>query len=184
MATQTKLLTYDDYRTLPNDGKQYEIIEGELLMSPPPTYLHQVISRNLFKVLDQYVSKNKLGEILYAPFDVVLSMRNVVQPDLMYISSERLDIIAENNVVEAPDLVVEILSEATAGIDRIRKKMLYEKYAANEYWIVDPTKRAIEQFILREQALELNGTFDASQSFLSSAIRGFTMPAGKMFPSQ
>src|SRR5690625_4945404 len=154
MATQSKLLTYDEYRSLPDDGNQYQLIGGRLIMSPSPTYFHQIISGNLFRILDPYVYENKLGKILYAPFDVVLSMRDVVQPDLMFISAGRADIIAENNVVEAPNLVIEIISEGTKTTDRISKKTLYEQNGAREYWIVDPQEETIEQFILREGTFE------------------------------
>ncbi|HLR33053.1 MAG TPA: Uma2 family endonuclease [Fodinibius sp.] len=181
MATQTKPLTYDDYRSLPGDGNQYQLIGGQLIMSPSPTYFHQVISLNLSSTLNQYVSENKLGKIIYAPFDLVLSMRDVVQPDLMYISAGRTDIIAENNVVEAPDLVIEILSEATKIIDRTRKKTLYEQNGAREYWIVDPREQTIDQLILREGTFELAGTFDSSQILTSPALEGFTLPIDKVF---
>src|SRR5699024_700833 len=168
MATKTKPLTYDDYRSLPDDGNQYQLIGGRLIMSPSPTYFHQVISLNLSSALNQYVSENKLGKIIYAPFDVVLSMRDVVQPDLMYISAGRTDIIAENNVVEAPDLVIEILSEGTKTIDRTSKKILYEQNGTREYWIVDPQEKTIDQLILRDGTFELAGTFDSSQTLTSS----------------
>ena len=181
MTTQTKLLTYDDYRNLPDDGNQYQLIGGQLIMSPSPTYFHQVISLNLSSALNRYVSENKLGKIIYAPFDVVLSMRDVVQPDLMFIRAERSDIIAEKNVVEAPDLVIEILSEATKTIDRTSKKILYEQNEVREYWIVDPQEETIDQFILREGAFELAGTFDSSQSFTSPALEGFTLSIDKVF---
>jgi len=181
MATQSKLLTYDDYRNLPNDGNQYQLIKGRLIMSPSPTYFHQIISGNLFRILDPYVYDNKLGKILYAPFDVVLSMRDVVQPDLMYISGRRTDIIAENNVVEAPDLVIEILSEATKTTDRISKKTLYEQNGVREYWVIDPQKETIDQLILRKGTFELAGTSDSSQSLTSPALGGFTLPVDKVF---
>ncbi len=184
MATQTKPLTYDDYRSLPDDGNQYQLIGGQLIMSPSPTYFHQVISLNLSSALNQYVSGNKLGKIIYAPFDVVLSMRDVVQPDLMYISAGRTDIIAENNVVEAPDLVIEILSEGTKTIDRTSKKTLYEQNGAREYWIVDPTEKTIDQFILQEDIFELAGTFNSSQSLTSPVLEGFTLPIDKVFVDQ
>jgi Uma2 family endonuclease len=176
MTIQTNPLTYDDYRTLPNDGKQYEIIGGGLLMSPLPTYSHQVISRNLFKLLDQYISENKLGEIIYAPFDVV-------QPDLMYISRERADIIAENNVVEAPELVVEILSPATRTTDRTSKKALYQ-HGVREYWMVDSTEKTIDQLILKEDTFELNGKLNSSQILTSPTLKGFRIAVGPVFPNR
>lgn len=181
MITQTKLLTYDDYRTLPDDGNQYELIGGELLMSPSPSSYHQIISSNLFKILESHVSERNLGRVLYAPLDVVLSMRDVVQPDLMYVSSDRADIIAENNVVEVPDLVIEILSEATKTSDQVRKKNLYETYGAGEYWIVDPGEKTIDQFILQGEAFRLSGTFGSSQQLTSPVIDGLTLPVGQVF---
>ncbi|HLR32172.1 MAG TPA: Uma2 family endonuclease [Fodinibius sp.] len=181
MATQTKSLTYDDYRSLPDDGNQYQLIGGKLIMAPSPKMIHQIISSNLFYVLKQYVSEKKLGQVLYAPADVVLSMRDVVQPDLMYISKARADIIAENNVVEAPDLVVEILSDATKTTDRTSKKALYEQNGAREYWIVEPREQTIDQLILREGTFELAGTFDSSQTLTSPALEGFTLPIDKVF---
>jgi Uma2 family endonuclease len=184
MATQTKPVTYDDYRTLPDDGNQYQIIEGELNMSPSPNSLHQVILGKLFTLTNDYVEKNNLGTMILAPLDVVLSMTDVVQPDLMYISSGREDIIAENNIVEAPDLVVEILSPATKTMDRTNKKSLYQRYGAKEYWIVDPLAQTIEQFILQEEKFELNDSLNSSEVLTSSAIEGFTLPVGKVFPSQ
>lgn len=108
-------------------------------------------------------------------------MRDVVQPDLMYISARRADIIAENNVVEAPDLVFEILSEESKTIDRTSKKALYEQNGAREYWIVDPQEQTIDQLILREGTFELAGTFDSSQSLTSPAFEGFTLPIDKVF---
>src|SRR5699024_6297177 len=143
-----------------------------------------IISSNLFYVLKQYVSEKKLGQVLYAPVDVVLSMRDVVQPDLMYISETRADIIAENNVVEAPDLVVEILSEATKTSDRTSKKTLYEQNGAREYWIVDPIGQTIEQFILREGVFELNGRLGSAQTLTSPTLEGFSLAVGAVFPNR
>src|SRR5690554_2681848 len=127
MASDTlaRLITYDDYRHLPDDGKQYQIIRGELYMTPAPPTVHQRIARNLFLFMDDHVRKHKPGEILFSPVDVVLSMTDVVQPDIVFVAKERLNIIAEKNIVEAPDLVVEILSEHTGKIDRTKKMKLY-----------------------------------------------------------
>ena len=150
-------------------------------MAPSPTMIHQLILGRLFTFTNDYVEENELGTMILSPADVVLSMRDVVQPDLMYISAEREDIIAENNVVEAPDLVVEILSEATKTTDRTSKKTLYEQNGVREYWIVDPQKETIDQLILRDGTFELTGTFDSSQSLTSPALEGFTLPIDKVF---
>jgi Uma2 family endonuclease len=181
MTTQTKLITYDDYRTLPDDGKRYEIVGGELVMSPGATFYHQIISGNIFRELDNYVSENNLGRVVYAPFDIVLSMTDVVQPDLMYIANERTHIITENNIVAAPDLVAEIISESTKVRDQTTKKALYEKYGVKEYWLVYPVEERVEQFILRGEAFELKGELQASQKIVSNVMDGCSISLEKIF---
>jgi Uma2 family endonuclease len=181
MATQTKLITYDDYRKLPDDGKRYEIIGGELVMTPGASHRHQRISHLLEYKLEDYIQKHKSGEILDAPFDVVLSMTDVVQPDLMYISNERSQIITENNIVAAPDLVVEIISESTKTRDQITKKELYEKYRVKEYWLVYPNEEKVEQFVLEDEKLELNETFEKSDMLTAKVIAGFSISLEKIF---
>ncbi len=175
MTTRTKPVTYDDYLALPNDGKKYEIIEGELIMTPSPISEHQIISRNIVLILGTYVSKNKLGEVLYAPIDVVLSMTDVVQPDIVFISSERTGIITKKNIIAAPDLVIEILSESTETLDRVTKKNLYEHYGVREYWIVNPTAKTIEQYILENKAFHFLGSFTSDQSIDVRTVGGLTV---------
>ncbi len=172
MATQTKLITYDDYRTLSDDGKRYEIIGGKLFMSASAITKHERISRRLFFRLGNFIEKHDAGEIFDAPFDVVLSMTDVVQPDLMYICKERSNTISEKNIVAAPDFVVEIISESTKIRDQTTKKALYEKYGVKEYWIVYPAEEKIEQFLLEDEKLELNETFEKSDMLTTKVIAG------------
>jgi Uma2 family endonuclease len=181
MATQTKLITYDDYLTLPDDGKRYEIIGGELVMTASAITKHERISRKLFVRLDNFIVERDIGEVFDAPFDVVLSMTDVVQPDLMYISKERSHIITENNIVAAPDLVVEILSESTKVRDKTTKKALYEKYGVNEYWIFYPVEKKVKQFILQDEQLILNETFDKTEKLTTNLIPDFSVSLEKIF---
>ncbi len=127
--------TYQDYLELPSDGKIYEIIGGTLLMAPAPATKHQKVSRNLEVLIWDYVRKNKLGEIYDAPIDVIFDRLNIVEPDLVYISQERTNIIKEKGIFGAPDLVVEILSPHNANVDIKKKKQLYEHFAVREYWV-------------------------------------------------
>jgi Uma2 family endonuclease len=113
MQTARSLVTYDDYIRLPDDGCRYEVLQGELVMTPAPNMDHQRISRNLEFILHSYASEKGLGEVFYAPVDVVLSMTNILQPDIVFVSSGRKHIIAKKNIVDAPDLVVEIILEST-----------------------------------------------------------------------
>lgn len=183
MATQTKLITYDDYRTLPNDGNQYEVIGGELIMAPSPKTIHQRILRKLLARLNDYVEKSNAGEVFCAPMDVVLSMKDIVQPDLFYVSNERSDIISENNIIEAPDLVIEIISESTKTLDQTRKKTLYEKYGVKEYWLVYPDNEKVEKFILQGETLVLEDELIQAETLNSKTIERFSLQLSEIFTS-
>jgi Uma2 family endonuclease len=135
--------TYRDYVQLP-DEKRYELVEGELLWVPAPNLNHQRILRELEAALYSYLRRHPLGEIFLSPCDVVLSEINVVQPDLIFVSTERMNILTEANIQGSPDLVVEILSPSTQQRDRGIKQNLYAKYGIREYWIVDPEDKTVE----------------------------------------
>jgi len=133
--------TYDDYVRLP-EGAPYQLINGSLVMSPAPALQHQRIVRFLFRALDTHASAH--GDVLFAPVDVKLSDTDVVQPDLLFVAQERLDIIGEQVIDGAPDLVMEVLSPSTAHHDLTTKKRLYEMHGVHEYWVVDPKSRTVE----------------------------------------
>ncbi|HKJ67960.1 MAG TPA: Uma2 family endonuclease, partial [bacterium] len=160
--------------------KRYEIIEGELYVTPAPDTRHQKLIVRLTLAPGNEIEKNKLGHVFVAPTDVVLSMTNVVQPDLCVIASDRSRIITRANIVEAPDLVIEVLSESTVAVDRGAKKTLYEQYAVREYWIVDPRAGALEQYVLGEESLDLRGTF-GQRDTLTSSVFGVTIPLEDIF---
>ncbi len=183
MLTKEKLATYDDYLTLPDDGNRYEIIGGELLMSPSPVTIHQRISIKLTTHLNTYVEKNDLGEVFVAPFDVIFSMTDVVQPDILFITKERSQIITEKNIVAAPDLIVEILSEGTEEIDRNKKKELYENQNVKEYWIVEPIKKQVEQYILEDKEYKQRKIFAQSDVITSTVIGGLNLQLEEIFSS-
>ena len=123
--SEEDIWTYRDYLDLPIDGKTYEIIGGNLSMAPAPRIRHQKVSRNLELSIWEYVRKNELGEVYYAPINVIFDELNVVQPDLIYISRERARIIKEEGIFGASDLIIEILSPQNVGADMKRKKQLY-----------------------------------------------------------
>mgnify|MGYP001560741406 CR=1 FL=1 len=130
-------LTCEDYLLLPED-RRYEIIDGELFMTPSPKTMHQRLIVKLFRIIDDFVRKGELGEVFIAPYDVVLSKHDVVQPDIIFVSKERSGIITELNIQGSPDLVIEILSPSTKERDLVLKKKLYAAFGIKEYWIVDP----------------------------------------------
>src|SRR5215210_6946286 len=118
MAVRGVRFKADDIWDMPEDGNRYEVIDGELYMSPAPAWRHQRASGVLFGYLWQHIHAHQLGEVVSAPTGVVLDEENGVQPDLLYISNERSGVIVERGVEGAPDLVVEILSPGTQARDR------------------------------------------------------------------
>jgi len=142
--------TYEDYLYLPDDGKRYQIIEGEIYTTPAPIPYHQKILLRLAQLVRNFVEERDLGEVFLAPCDVILSDEDIVQPDIFFISKERLDIITQKNIQGVPDLIIEIVSHYNPKIDKILKKKLYERYGVREYWIVDPEGREIEVFVLEK----------------------------------
>jgi Uma2 family endonuclease len=179
--TLTRLVTYDDYRQLPDDGKQYQIIGGELYMTPAPTTIHQRIALRLKLKLFEFVERNKLGEVLDAPVDVILSMTDVVQPDIVFVAKERMNIITQKNIVEAPDLVVEVLSEHTETIDRKKKKELYARHGVREYWIVDPEAKTIDQFLNENGQLTRTHTIKSGETLASQIVEGLQVSVDEIF---
>jgi len=137
-------LTYDDYVQFPDDGKRHEIIEGDHYMTPAPRRKHQRVSVNLATEMSSFAKRHKLGLVFTAPFDVVLSDENVVQPDLLFVSAARAAIVTEDNIQGVPDIIVEILSESTRRKDEVTKRKLYERFGVQEYWVVDPELEIVE----------------------------------------
>jgi len=152
LAQKTKKgFTYTDYLTWPDD-ERWELIDGEAYnMSPAPTVKHQKITGNLYILLSSHPEKRAECFVGIAPADVVLSEYDVVQPDVFVVCDEKK--ITEANIQGAPDLIVEVLSPATALKDKREKKALYEKYGVKEYIIVDPAAQYVERFLLEEGGL-------------------------------
>jgi len=147
------VLTWEHYVELPNDGKRYEIIEGELYVSPAPSEKHQRVSGNLFFELTGYNRVRRLGRVYSAPFDIVLAFTSIVQPDLVFVSRERLSLLTAANLQGAPDLVVEIISPSSTKTDQETKRDLYAKYGVKYYWIVEPLAEWIRAYELGADGL-------------------------------
>jgi Uma2 family endonuclease len=133
-------LTYDDFLLFPDDGQRHELIDGEHYVTPCPNTKHQRVSGNLYWLLRSYLEVHPIGELFYAPFDVIFSEFDVVEPDLLYMSNARAaEVLTSKNVKGTPELVVEIGSPSTRKRDETIKRRLYERSGVVEYWIVDPT---------------------------------------------
>src|SRR4030066_1697600 len=168
---EKKKYTYEDYLQNPED-QRYELIEGELIMSPSPIPKHQRISGKIDFILRKFVTENNIGEVFYAPCDVYLDEENVVQPDILFISEERTHIIGKTHIQGAPDLAVEILSESTAYTDLMKKKRLYARFGVKEYWIVDPDGKTIELHCLKEGVFVLFKSFSENDELESPLLPG------------
>jgi len=179
-ATEKKKHTYEDYLKTPDDVR-YELIQGDLLMTPSPVTKHQRILRKIGFMLEQHVTQNDLGEIFLAPYDVYFDDENVVQPDILFISRERLNLIGEKNMQGPPDLVIEILSESTAYRDLIQKKKLYARYCVKEYWIVIPEEESVGIYIIKNDIFTLHKNFGKDETLESPLLKGLKIVLRKIF---
>jgi Uma2 family endonuclease len=142
------ILTYADYAALPDDGRRYELHDGELSVTPAPAPRHQRIAGNLYAMLRAHIESRRLGALLFAPVDCILSDTTVVQPDLVFVEAARTSRISERAIEGAPTLAIEVLSPSSETIDRRRKLDLYARHGIPYYWIVDPAARLIEAHAL------------------------------------
>jgi Uma2 family endonuclease len=171
---------YRDYLQLP-EGKRYEILDGDLLVVPAPNTRHQRISKKLEMALIQHVEGMGLGEIFDAPYDVILSEEDVVQPDILFVRKERMSIIREANISGAPDLVIEIVSPGTRQKDREIKRKIYARFGIQEYWIVDPDAAAIEVLTWSESGYSTAGIYRKPDSLSSPLLSELILPLREIF---
>ena len=172
-------LTYEDYASLPDD-ERYELIDGELIAMPSPKTIHQKILK-LIAWGFHSVEARGLGTFYFAPFDVVLSATNVVQPDLIFVSRARAHIITEDNIRGAPDLVVEILSPSTAGCDRIVKRDLYARHGVREYWLIDPYAKTATVLTLGANGYDTHAVYGEGDTLTSPTLPGFALNLSDLF---
>ncbi len=172
--------TVKDYMSTPDD-KRCQLLDGEMIVAPSPTFRHQTIVMNLALVLRQFVSERFLGRVWLAPLDVVLSNHDVAQPDILFVSNARSDIVTEANIQGAPDLVVEILSRGTAVYDRGYKQALYGRHGVREYWLVDPDAETVEVLTQGEQGLAPLATYQRGGLITSPLLEGLALEMEQVF---
>jgi Uma2 family endonuclease len=182
MATEViPKLTYEEFRQLPEDGKRYELIHGEVHLTPSPRTKHQCALQNLSRSLDPFVFKHGLGEIFVAPLDVRLTHNTAVQPDLIFASNARVKIIREDFIDGAPDLVVEILSPSTAAHDRATKLALYAEAGVPEVWLMDPLAKTVEVLKLQGKKYLVDAALAGERKLTSSQFPGWELPLTDLF---
>lgn len=144
--TALRKLSYEDYALIPDDGRRHEVLDGLHVMSPAPRTRHQRLVLDLAADLRHHARRHGLGQVFVAPFDVLLSDHDIVQPDVLFVADARLGIVDDANCKGAPDLVVEVLSESTRRRDLVGKRLTYERAGVAEYWAVDPAVDAVLVF--------------------------------------
>jgi Uma2 family endonuclease len=172
--------TYDDYARLPDD-RRYEVIDGELYLTPAPTPYHQIVKGRIERLLEDHVAEAKLGMVLDAPCDVVLSQFDVLQPDIFFISTARMAVIGEKYISDAPDLVVEVLSPGTRKRDRFIKAKRYARFGVREMWIADPLKKTIEVFVNTNDGFRREAIYTADDVLRSPLLPGLEVPLARAF---
>ena len=191
-STRQKVWTYQEYLKL-DDGNRYEIIGGELIMSPSPGSMHQFAAENLSFILGQHVRKKSSGRICYAPIDVVFNEgtpeEETVQPDILFIAGANTQIIKPRGIFGSPDLIVEIISPSSQYRDTVVKKAIYEKNKVAEYWLVDPYMKSIvvltlagkEEYELFSQGSLAEDTIKQKTSVNSKILPGLTVKLEEVF---
>ena len=173
-------LTYDDYAKTPED-ERWELLDGELIMAAAPNMKHQSIQFKVGLQVGTFVEDGDLGWVFNPPTDVMLSDNDVVQPDLIFVSSDREHIITDANIQGAPDLVVEILSPSSASRDWRDKLDLYARHSVAEYWLVDPISEIVWVFRLVDSSFVQVGMYGVGDTLTSPLLEGFVLDLGLMF---
>ena len=172
MAVVDPRYVYEDLLAMPDDGNRYELVEGELLVSPSPKPRHQRIAGNVYTMLRRLQDAG-LGDAYQAPLDVVLDWHTVLEPDVLFIRADRLNIVTERNVSGPPDLVVEVLSESTRDADLGPKLRAYGRHGVGEYWVVDPDANTVQVVRREGEVFVESGTAgpDDRLTFLGATLK-------------
>lgn len=178
MVLSDRIYTVEDFIKL-DDGQRYELIGGELIVVPSPKPRHQRVANELSVELTIYLRHNPIGEV-YCDVDVHLG-GEIVAPDVLFISKERISIIGESNIQGAPDLVIEVLSPSTAFYDKKKKSKLYFTHGVKEYWLVDPDTRLVEVFVAGEKNWQWTGVFDSEDVLTTTFFPGLEICLSEIF---
>ena len=181
MAVRTPLFTYDDLVRMPNDGKRYELCDGELVVSPAPAPKHQRVAARFGDLLFR-AEEAGFGQVFYAPTDVVFGRYKATQPDLLFIRGDRLQIVTETNIQGAPDLIVEILSPSTRADDFGWKRTLYAREGVPYYWVADPENKTVQPYTLHEGDYVVDRVLRPGDTLSCPLFPGITADVAWLFP--
>ena len=174
--------THDDFMRLAPENQKAELIEGMLIVMPPPSYIHERLQIFLLTVIKMFVDYFTLGHVLGSRTAVRIDLNQTYEPDLLFVHLDRAHIIADNVVLEAPDLVIEIISGSTAKYDRGVKRDNYEKAGVRELWRVDPYGPTGTQFFQR-QGSQLIEVTPADGVFHSAVLPNFNFKVAWLWPA-
>lgn len=181
MAVRTPVFTYDDLARMPNDGKRYELRDGELVVSPAPTTEHQRVAARIGALLFR-AEEAGFGQVFYAPTDVVFGRHKSTQPDLLFVRRERLHIVTRANIQGPPDLIVEILSPGTREDDLGWKMTLYAREGVPYYWVADSDAKTVQPYTLREGGYIAEPTLRPGDTLSCPLFPGITADVAWLFP--
>ncbi|MBI1849121.1 MAG: Uma2 family endonuclease [Planctomycetes bacterium] len=173
--------TYDDYMRLPDDGKRYEILWGELVMTPSPARRHQRVIARLITALVKFLDGRDLGEWLPSPMDIVLANDSIVQPDLLFFRKGRSLDSPRHGIHVPPDLAFEVISDSSRKRDAEDKTRLYMQYGVREYWLVDPDPKRIDVFVFDAGAIVSHGEFTSGEATSPDVLPGFRVSLADLF---
>lgn len=176
----TEMLTVEDYRATP-EGTHYQLVEGELIMSPAPNRFHQDVVLNLIDLLRGYLRTHPIGRVYVAPFDVFLSDHNVFQPDVLYVSAANFPRFAEDGLHGAPDLAIEVLSPGTAQLDKKNKRRVYAQVGVKELWLVDPLLLQIQVYDFARDVAKPVRLIEEDETFTTLLLPGLAIAAAEIF---
>ncbi len=175
-------VSYADLEQAPEDGRRYELYDGEVFVVPAPIPRHQIVQQLIAEVLRRHVSAHG-GFSVSSPIDIVFSEYDVLQPDVVLFTAERVQLVDLDRVIrDPPDLCVEILSLSTEATDRGRKMQMFARYGVREYWIVDPSARAIEVYALRGNAYALTQRTGRGDVVASLVLPDLALRSDDVFP--
>jgi Uma2 family endonuclease len=179
---KSKLLTYDDYvRLTPPDSGNYELHNGQIVYMATPIPPHQIFSGNLFTEINIHVRPNKLGRVIAAPMDTVFTPNDTLQPDILFISNEKLYLVGAKKIEGAPDFIVEILSPSNTPKEMRYKKSVYELSGVREYWVVNLDKKTLTQYENTNREFHVKRVFKQSDMLTSFVIQGFETAMSGLF---
>lgn len=172
--------TVEDYRATP-EGTRYQLIEGELILSPSPNRFHQEILWNLAGIFSAYLKQKPVGRAYFGPFDVYLTEHNVFQPDILFVGKANLGRFADDGLHGAPDLAIEVLSPRAAGLDKKNKRRVYAQMGVQELWLVDPLLLQIQIYEFAKNPAKPTRILEEDETFSTPLLPDLTLSAAEIF---